>query len=331
MSRHARAPRRVGAALARVEGREKVTGPGALRRTSTDAEGVVLRRGRAGDGRHAARSARSTPARRWRCPACSPCCRTGTRRALADDDDRELAVLQCDRRRLPRPDRRRGRRRDASRPRARPPRSCASSTTQEPHDVVLDAPTTRGSTRPSKVNPRFRDRHRARRRRRGASPAAAVDRRRDLQHAGASTTTRWSRTPRSALWRRRRPDAATTPPRARRRRATRSRKALRARARAQVRVISPHVGGGFGSKGTPRPHVDARGDGRAAHVGRPVKLALTRQQMFAVAGYRTPTIQRMRLGADARRAPDGDRARASSSRRSTLKEFAEQTAVRHAA
>ena len=23
----------------------------------------------------------------------------------------------------------------------------------------------------------------------------------------------------------------------------------------QVRVISPHVGGGFGSKGTPRPHV----------------------------------------------------------------------------
>ena len=33
--------------------------------------------------------------------------------------------------------------------------------------------------------------------------------------------------------------------------------------------------------------------------GRPVKLALTRQQMFALVGYRTPTIQRIRLGADA--------------------------------
>src|SRR5258708_32598349 len=31
---------------------------------------------------------------------------------------------------------------------------------------------------------------------------------------------------------------------------------------------------------------------------RPVKLALTRQQMFALAGYRPPTIQRMHLGAD---------------------------------
>ena len=30
---------------------------------------------------------------------------------------------------------------------------------------------------------------------------------------------------------------------------------------------------------------------------RPVKLQLTRQQMFSLVGYRTPTIQRMRLGA----------------------------------
>ncbi len=64
-----------------------------------------------------------------------------------------------------------------------------------------------------------------------------------------------------------------------------------------VRVISPHVGGGFGSKGTPRPHVILAV--MAAHaLRRPVKLAVTRQQMFAVTGYRTPTIQRMRLGAD---------------------------------
>ncbi|MGN6871421.1 MAG: xanthine dehydrogenase family protein molybdopterin-binding subunit [Solirubrobacteraceae bacterium] len=65
----------------------------------------------------------------------------------------------------------------------------------------------------------------------------------------------------------------------------------------RVRVISPHVGGGFGSKGTPRPHV-ILAVMASQTVKRPVKLAVTRQQMFAVTGYRTPTIQRMRLGAE---------------------------------
>ena len=37
----------------------------------------------------------------------------------------------------------------------------------------------------------------------------------------------------------------------------------------------------------------------ARAVGRPVKIALTRQQMFATAGHRTPTVQRVRLGAGA--------------------------------
>jgi xanthine dehydrogenase YagR molybdenum-binding subunit len=64
----------------------------------------------------------------------------------------------------------------------------------------------------------------------------------------------------------------------------------------QVRVISHHVGGGFGSKGTPRPQAILAGLA-AKVVGRPVKLALTRQQMFPITGYRTPTIQRVRLGA----------------------------------
>lgn len=65
----------------------------------------------------------------------------------------------------------------------------------------------------------------------------------------------------------------------------------------RVRVVAPHVGGGFGSKGTPRPNVIlAALAARAA--GRPVRLALTRQQMFDLTGYRSPTIQRMRLGAD---------------------------------
>jgi xanthine dehydrogenase YagR molybdenum-binding subunit len=92
-----------------------------------------------------------------------------------------------------------------------------------------------------------------------------------------------------------------------------------------VRVISPHVGGGFGSKGIPRPTAIAAALA-ARHVDRPVKLTATRQQMFSLTGYRTPTIQRLRLGADA-----GGRLLAidhvAIEQTSTLKEFAEQTAV----
>jgi xanthine dehydrogenase YagR molybdenum-binding subunit len=68
--------------------------------------------------------------------------------------------------------------------------------------------------------------------------------------------------------------------------------------RGLVRVISEHVGGGFGSKGTTRPHAILAALAARA-VGRPVKVAFTRQQMFELTGYRTPTIQRVRLGADA--------------------------------
>jgi xanthine dehydrogenase YagR molybdenum-binding subunit len=93
----------------------------------------------------------------------------------------------------------------------------------------------------------------------------------------------------------------------------------------RVRVISEHVGGGFGSKGTPRPQVVLAA--MAARVtGRPVKVAVTRQQMFAVTGYRTPTIQRLRLGAGR----DGRLTAISHEvveQTSTVREFAEQTAV----
>ena len=65
-----------------------------------------------------------------------------------------------------------------------------------------------------------------------------------------------------------------------------------------VRVVNRHVGGGFGSKGTPRPQLVLAAIAARA-VGRPVKLAITRQQMFAFVGYRTPTVQRVALGADA--------------------------------
>jgi xanthine dehydrogenase YagR molybdenum-binding subunit len=93
----------------------------------------------------------------------------------------------------------------------------------------------------------------------------------------------------------------------------------------RVRVIAPHVGGGFGAKGTPKPNVIAAALA-AQHVGRPVKLAVTRQQMFVFTGYRTPTIQRMRLGAGA----DGTLTAISHEvveQTSTTHEFAEQTAL----
>ena len=66
----------------------------------------------------------------------------------------------------------------------------------------------------------------------------------------------------------------------------------------QVRVISPYVGGGFGSK--LEVHAQAVLAAMAARElpGRAVKVALTRQQMFSLSGYRAPTIQHVRLGAD---------------------------------
>jgi xanthine dehydrogenase YagR molybdenum-binding subunit len=94
----------------------------------------------------------------------------------------------------------------------------------------------------------------------------------------------------------------------------------------RVRVSCPYVGGGFGSKGLPHAHVVVAALAARAVPGRAVKLALTRQQMFSLAGYRTPTIQRMRLGADR----DG---RLSAicldvvEQTSRIKEFAEQTGM----
>jgi xanthine dehydrogenase YagR molybdenum-binding subunit len=94
----------------------------------------------------------------------------------------------------------------------------------------------------------------------------------------------------------------------------------------RVRVVCPYVGGGFGSKGTPHAHVVLAALAARAVPGRAVKLALTRQQMFAVAGYRTPTIQRVGLGADR----DGRLVAIAHDvveQTSRIKEFAEQTAV----
>ncbi|MBB5190613.1 xanthine dehydrogenase YagR molybdenum-binding subunit [Silvimonas terrae] len=65
----------------------------------------------------------------------------------------------------------------------------------------------------------------------------------------------------------------------------------------QVRVVSRYIGGGFGAK--LQVHADAILAAAAARkLQRPVKLALTRQQVFHVTTHRSATIQRVRLGAD---------------------------------
>jgi xanthine dehydrogenase YagR molybdenum-binding subunit len=63
-----------------------------------------------------------------------------------------------------------------------------------------------------------------------------------------------------------------------------------------VRVLSPFVGGAFGSALRVWPHVLIAALA-AKHVRRPVKLVLTRGQMYAVPGYRPHTAQKVALGA----------------------------------
>ena len=65
-----------------------------------------------------------------------------------------------------------------------------------------------------------------------------------------------------------------------------------------VRVISLYIGGAFGCKGTPWSHVPLAAMA-ARFVGRPVRLFLTRQQMFSFVGHRPVTRQSLALGADA--------------------------------
>jgi xanthine dehydrogenase YagR molybdenum-binding subunit len=64
-----------------------------------------------------------------------------------------------------------------------------------------------------------------------------------------------------------------------------------------IRLISPFIGGGFGGK------LWVNADAILAAIAsrylkRPVKTALTRQQVFHVTTHRSDTIQRIRLGAD---------------------------------
>jgi xanthine dehydrogenase YagR molybdenum-binding subunit len=63
-----------------------------------------------------------------------------------------------------------------------------------------------------------------------------------------------------------------------------------------VRVISPFVGGAFGSSLRTWPHVTLAALG-ARVTGRPVKVMLSRREMYYGTGYRPHTVQRIALGA----------------------------------
>lgn len=66
----------------------------------------------------------------------------------------------------------------------------------------------------------------------------------------------------------------------------------------KVRVVSYYIGGGFGSKGFSWPGT-VMAVMAAKLVDRPVKLVLSRQQVFTTGGRRSQTIQNVVLGADA--------------------------------
>ena len=67
---------------------------------------------------------------------------------------------------------------------------------------------------------------------------------------------------------------------------------------ANIRVVSPFVGGAFGASLKPNyyPSLTAMA---ARELKRPVKVVFTRAQMFTGHGYRPHTVQRVSLGADA--------------------------------
>lgn len=65
-----------------------------------------------------------------------------------------------------------------------------------------------------------------------------------------------------------------------------------------VRVVAPYTGGGFGAKAYVWPH-EILAAMAAKVTQRPVKLVLTRADMYRVVGYQPRMVQDVRLGADA--------------------------------
>ncbi len=68
-------------------------------------------------------------------------------------------------------------------------------------------------------------------------------------------------------------------------------------AKERIRVISPFVGGAFGSALRTWPHVTVAALA-ARVVSRPVRVELSRRELYAAVGYRPETVQTVRLGAD---------------------------------
>src|SRR5205814_7861399 len=66
----------------------------------------------------------------------------------------------------------------------------------------------------------------------------------------------------------------------------------------KIHIVSPFIGGAFGCKGFVWPH-SILSAMAARKVGRPVKLNVTRKNMFSACGHRSETTQRVRLGAGA--------------------------------
>jgi xanthine dehydrogenase YagR molybdenum-binding subunit len=63
----------------------------------------------------------------------------------------------------------------------------------------------------------------------------------------------------------------------------------------RINIISPYLGGGFGGKAFPWPHSILCAV-VAKTIARPLKVVVTRQQMTANTGHRSPTEQTIRLG-----------------------------------
>ncbi|WP_406470421.1 xanthine dehydrogenase family protein molybdopterin-binding subunit [Streptomyces sp. NBC_01615] len=66
---------------------------------------------------------------------------------------------------------------------------------------------------------------------------------------------------------------------------------------ASIRVISPFVGGAFGNAARAWPHITIAALA-AREVGRPVKLVLSRRQLYFGVGYRPSYEYKVRLGSD---------------------------------
>ncbi|MGC2080261.1 MAG: molybdopterin cofactor-binding domain-containing protein, partial [Xanthobacteraceae bacterium] len=65
----------------------------------------------------------------------------------------------------------------------------------------------------------------------------------------------------------------------------------------RIQIVSPYVGGGFGSKLSVHSETILAAIA-ARHLNRPVKVGLTRRQIFHDVGARPTSIQRIRLGAE---------------------------------